>query len=160
MIKPGEYKIITNLINDMLSSTIGASQNISDIHITLSNTDTQNLAKSFNGVMSSTFNTYNKVLDDATKYPQTLLLFVSKLNSYILKKYRANTVDEFLDESFLEVGKFFAEISNSLDFNITRIGYKSARWSDIDVPINELGSGDDPNPNLNWDFIGGTNRCK
>tara|TARA_Y100000310_G_C20698379_1_gene827341 strand:+ start:5275 stop:5757 length:483 start_codon:yes stop_codon:yes gene_type:complete len=159
MIKPGEYKIITNAIHDMMWSTKGAAEHVLEIANTLSNTDTLKQAQTFLGIYSSASNTYNILAQTAEIYPKSLKTITRILHEHILKKYNNKTIDEFLEENFLEVESEFALLANSLEYNITRIGHMSARWSDIEDYIDEIGNGENPDFNLTWDMIGGTNRC-
>jgi hypothetical protein len=160
MIKPGEYKIITNIIGDTLSSTKGAASHVLNIANILLQTDTLKQAQTFLGVYSSTSNTYNTLMQTTETYPRSLKEIVNILNSHVIKRYKNKNIDEFLEENFLEVNEEFSIISNTLGYNITKIGDMAARWSDIDVPIDEIGSGENADINLTWDFIGGTNSCR
>ncbi|MAG27496.1 hypothetical protein CMI47_18335 [Candidatus Pacearchaeota archaeon] len=159
MIKPGEYKILTNLIDDGLFSTKKAGSHLINMFNTLNDTDVQKMSQSFVRVTSATSTTYSSVITDAISYPSSLLSYTIALHGHIFKKYNVNTIDEFLEENYLEVGQDFANMCLKIGYNITRIGDMSSRWKDIDDNIDEIETGVYSGIRLTWDLIGGTNKC-
>ncbi|MAG37983.1 hypothetical protein CMI45_01180 [Candidatus Pacearchaeota archaeon] len=159
MIKPGEYKIITNIIDECISSTKKSADHILEIIDTLSQTDTSKQSQSYFGVRSASSATLGLILEDITTYPTSLRSYVIAIHKYIYKKYNVKDIDKFLEEHFLEVEQNFADIANKLKFNITRIGTASGRWEDVDTPINNINKGEYSNIELTWDLIGGSNSC-
>lgn len=159
MIKPGEYKIITNIIDECISSTKKSVDHMLEIIDTLSQTDTSKQSQSYFGIHSASSTTLGLILEDITTYPTSLRSYVIAIHKYIFKKYNVKDIDKFLEEHFLEVGQNFADIANKLKFNITRIGTASGRWEDIDVPINDINNGEYSDIELTWDLIGGSNSC-
>jgi len=159
MIKPGEYRILTNLIDDCLISTIKSGEHISNIVTTLLQTDTLQQSQSFTGLSSSSATTYAIVMDEVQTYPASLTTYVIALHEHIFKKYNITDMDKYLEENYMQVGQYFADLANSLNFNITRIGAMCARWMDIDDSIDSIQKGEHSGVKLTWDLIGGTNRC-
>jgi len=160
MIKPGEYKIVSNLIDDGLFSTKKAAYHLIDIFNTLSKTDTLQLAQSYSRITTTTSATYSLIIDDVITYPSSLTSYVIAIHRHIYKKYKLKSIDNLLEESQIEVGQSFADLCNKLGYNVTRVGLMSARWKDIDSKIDEINVGKYSGLELTWDFIGGTNRCE
>ena len=159
MIKPGEYKILSNLLDDCLFSTKKAGFHLLDIFNTLSDTDTQKLAQSFTRITTATSTTYSSIMTEVTTYPTSLLSYTIALHRHVLKNYNVNNIDEFLEENYLEVGPDFTDMCNTLGYSITRTGHMSSRWKDIDLKIDEIETGLYSGLDLTWDFLGGTNKC-
>ena len=160
MIKPGEYRIITNLIEDCLMSTKKASEYISNVVSVLTETDTQVQSQSFLGLHSSATVTYSLVADEERNPPSSLRSYIIAVHSHIFKRYNLKNIDDFLEENFMEVNQGFANLSNSLNFKITRVGSKIGGWSDIDANIDDLDKRIHSGSDLSWESIGGTNSCK
>ena len=68
---------------------------------------------------------------------------------YYGEEYGYETMDEFLEDQFLEVPQTFASISKLVGFNITKIGDKSASWEDMNSNWEDI--------DLNWEYIGWEN---
>ena len=160
MIKSGEYKIISNFFDDMLVSTKEAAYKMIDMSNVLNKTDTQKLSQSFSRILTSIESTYSVVVKDVITYPPVLTSYVVAIHRHILSKYKpVGSIDNFLEENYLEVGQSFADLCNELGYNITRIGLMAARWSDIYTNIDEIETGKYSGLKLTWDNIGGTNTC-
>jgi hypothetical protein len=146
-------------MDDCLLSTIKTGDHILDIVNTLIQTDTLQQAMSFTGLSSSSATTYSVIMDDVQTYPASLTSYVVALHAHIFKKNNLKDMDKYLEENYMQVGQHFADLANSLNFNITRIGTMSGRWTDVDDPIDEISKGEYSGLDLTWDLIGGTNRC-
>ena len=134
MIKPGEYKIITNIIDECISSTKKSADHILEIIDTLSQTDTSKQSQSYFGVRSASSATLGLILEDITTYPTSLRSYVIAIHKYIYKKYNVKDIDKFLEEHFLEVEQNFADIANKLFILETALSNGILVNEDIKLP--------------------------
>ncbi len=94
--------------------------------------------------------TYAFIISEHLANPQSFLNIIRNLNDYILDKYGQaygySTMDEFLEDQFLEVPITYAILSEFTGQVITKIGESRARHSDINknhadikLPFNKIG---------------------
>ena len=80
-------------------------------------------------------NTYSFIALKHIRANTSLLNMTKALNDHVLDfygdLYGYTTIDEFLNDQYLEVPTSFASLSNFIGYGITSIGDKSAKWEDI-----------------------------
>lgn len=159
MILPGEFKLTSNYISDIISSSdevVLFFQQAIDIAVNKSNVQQKDFRfEELVGGMRLSANTMYNSIDQTGVY--ALNLFVSMANR--IKTQYGITLDQFLEEQFIEIGKnIYDRIEIFAKQNPTeRFGDKYARWQDIDIKINEMNISKYSNLKMYWSFIGATN---
>lgn len=159
MILPGEFKLTSNYISDIISSSdevVLFFQQAIDIAVNKSNVQQKDFRfEELIGGMRLSANTMYNSIDQNGVY--ALNLFVSMANR--IKNQYGITLDQFLEEQFIEISKnIYDRIEIFAKQNPTeRFGDKYARWQDIDVKINEMNISKYSNLKMYWSFIGATN---
>lgn len=159
MILPGEFKLTSNYISDIIASSDDVVLLFQQaLDISRNKTDVQQKDFRFEelvgGIRLSANTIYNSI-DQTGVY--SLNLFVSMANR--IKEQYGITIDQFLEEQFLEISKSIYDrlIIFAKQNPTERFGDKYARWQDIDVKINEMNISKYSNTKMYWSFIGATN---
>lgn len=159
MILPGEFKLTSNYISDIIASSDDVVLLFQQaLDISRNKTDVQQKDFRFEelvgGIRLSANTIYNSI-DQTGVY--SLNLFVSMANR--IKEQYGITIDQFLEEQFLEISKSIYDrlIIFAKQNPTERFGDKYARWQDIDIKINEMNISKYSNTKMYWSFIGATN---
>lgn len=159
MILPGEFKLTSNYISDIIASSDDVVLLFQQaLDMSRNKTDVQQKDFRFEelvgGIRLSANTIYNSI-DQTGVY--SLNLFVSMANR--IKEQYGITIDQFLEEQFLEISKSIYDrlIIFAKQNPTERFGDKYARWQDIDVKINEMNISKYSNTKMYWSFIGATN---
>ncbi len=153
MIGTSNYRFITEVIAESHDLGRESLPFFIDIRNSLFNADINTNERFRREIFAQINNTYSFIFLKHVVADSPMRNFVKSLNQHVLKyygeEYGYETMDEFLEDQFLEVPQTFASISKLVGFNITKIGDKSASWEDMNSNWEDI--------DLNWEYIGWEN---
>jgi hypothetical protein len=136
MIGTASYKVISDTLGEAQRLGIDA---LSPFQCMMDNLQRMDISTSeryrkvfFNSLMA----TYSLIFNKHATLNNPMINAVRSLNDHVLRlygeQYGYTTIDEFLEDQYLEADPTFASMSRFLGYDVTIEGTKAARWQDID----------------------------
>ena len=159
MILPGEFKLTCECISRIIDSseeTVVLLEKAKDI--CQEKTDVQKDDYRFRELvagLSISAKSFYAITEQGGTY--SINLFTSMADR-IKNQYKI-TIDQFLEEQFIEINEILYNLLPvfAQQNPTSRLGDKSARWKDIEVPINEMSISKYSKVRMKWSFIGAIN---
>lgn len=136
MIGTASYRYVTEILAEMQDLGDEALTPLLCVRDALLSADINPRERFRRELYSMLDNTYAYIAAKHTVPDRSMIGMVKSLNDHVLKYYGNEfgyqTLDEFLIGQYLDVPQTFADISNWIGYDVTRIGLRSASWQDVE----------------------------
>jgi hypothetical protein len=127
---------MTELISESYDLSFQTLKYMNGMSTNLYNTDVNSRKSSVANFKNNIVKTYSLILYDQVIQNTTILNAVRSLNNHVLNTYKSvygyETIDQFLQNQYLQVPTSYAALSDLVGFDIQNIGNKKCAYEDID----------------------------
>lgn len=159
MILPGEYKLTSDYVADIVYSSSKVVNLMNKALILCKEETNSNVFNYRFEELVAGIRLSGNTMQNSSQINNNYSLNLFFLMTERIKKQYNISLDQFLEEQFIELNKDLYDSLTSFSQNnpTARLGSKYARWQDIDVNINEIHTSKYSNVKMNWSFIGALN---